>query len=238
MSDEPESSDGDEASLTELVEQLARDTSRLTLHEAALGASRHVQLRRVALWAGLAIAVAAWFVAAFALANWAAVAGLSTWLPTWLAPLVLAAAWTILGVALLLVARSRLRRGSTGVWVRLLGDERLDAVVRIQASRDEAEQAVRDSLERLGVALAAASAAQLTAAVLPLADSVGDELLELSEDAVEEHRREHPRVGSDRPGRQRRSPPGSRRPVGRDCRLSRRVGPRGLVTRRDAVPRS
>jgi hypothetical protein len=167
MSDEPESSDGDEASLTELVEQLARDTSRLTLHEAALGASRHVpELRRVALWAGLAIAVAASFVAAFALANWAAVAGLSTWLPTWLAPLVLAAAWTILGVALLLVARSRLRRGSTGVWVRLLGDERLDAVVRIQASRDEAEQAVRDSLERVGVALAAASAAQLTAAVL------------------------------------------------------------------------
>ena len=187
MSDEPESSDGDEASLTELVEQLARDTSRLTLHEAALGASRHVpEFRRVALWAGLAIAVAASFVAAFALANWAAVAGLSTWLPTWLAPLVLAAAWTILGVALLLVARSRLRRGSTGVWVRLLGDERLDAVVRIQASRDEAEQAVRDSLERVGVALAAASAAQLTAAVLPLADSVGDELLELSEDAVEE----------------------------------------------------
>ena len=187
MSDEPESSDGDESSLTDLVEQLARDTSRLTLHEAALGASRHVpELRRVALWAGLALAVAFSFVAAFALANWAAVAGLSAWLPTWLAALVLATAWTMLGVALLLVARSRLRRGSTGVWVRLFGDDRLDAIARIQASRAEAEQAVRDSLERVGAALAAASAAQLTAAVLPLADSVGDELLEMSGDAVEE----------------------------------------------------
>jgi len=42
MSDERDNSDAPEPSVTDLVEQLARDTGRLAAHEAALGASRHV----------------------------------------------------------------------------------------------------------------------------------------------------------------------------------------------------
>ncbi len=186
MSDEPEDPD-EEPSLTDLVEQLARDTSRLTLHEAGLAASQHVpELRRAALWLALAAAVVLAFLAAFAVGNWAAVAGLSTWLPEWLAALVVAAAWAIVGLGLLAIARSRLRRGATGVWLRLLGDDRQEAIAEVQASRDEAEQAVRDSLDRFGSAVAAVSAAQLADAVVPLAGSVGDELLDASGDMVED----------------------------------------------------
>ncbi len=187
MSDESEDPDDEEPSLTDLAEQLARDSGRLTLHEAGLAASQHVpELRRVALGLGLAIAVVLAFLAAFALGNWAAVAALSTWLPEWLAALVVAAAWAAVGVVLLAIARSRLRGGSAGVWIRLFGDEREQAIAELQASRDDAEQAARDSLDRFGAGVAAASAAQLADAVVPLMSDLGDELLEASEDVVED----------------------------------------------------
>ncbi len=180
MSDEPERSDGaDEPSIAELTERLARDSGRLAAHEAALSASQHVpQLRRVAVGVGTAGAIVLAFLTAFALVNWAAVDGLSAVMPTWLAALVLAAVWAVVGVVLAAILRARLRRGSTGVWVRILGDDRDDAIAELQASRDVAERDVRTSLDRFGDAVAAASAAQIADAVVPFADSMGDELLE------------------------------------------------------------
>lgn len=179
MSDEPERSDGDEPSLAELAERLARDSSRLVAHEVALSASQHVpQLRRVAVGAGTVVAIVLAFLTAFALTNWAAVDGLSAVMPTWLAALVVAAFWAIVGLVLAVILRARLRRGSAGVWIRVLGDDRDEAIAELQASRDVAESDARASLDRFGDAVAAASAAQLADAVVPFADSMGDELLE------------------------------------------------------------
>jgi hypothetical protein len=187
MSDEPERSDGeDEPSIAELAERVARDSGRLAAHEAALGASRHVpQLRRVAVGAGIGGAAVLALLTAFALANWAAVDGLSTIMPTWLAALALAAGWAVVGVVLAATLRARLRRGPTGVWIRVLGDDREDAVAELERSRDVAERDARASLDRFGEAVAAASAAQLADAVVPFADTMGDELLEEAGEALD-----------------------------------------------------
>lgn len=182
------SDDGE--SVAELVEQLGRDTSRLIALETALSASRHVpELRRAALGVAAVVVAVLAFAAAFALANWAAVAGLSSVLPTWLAALVLASAWLLVGAALLTGMLARLRRTAGVEWWRLAGDDRAEAVLTVQASRDRAEQAVRATMERLSDALAREAADQLADAVMPFAGNaaaeIGDELIEASEEVVD-----------------------------------------------------
>ena len=188
MSDELEHSDDE--SITELVEQLGRDASRLALQEAALSASQRVpELRRVALGGAAAVAVVLAFTAAFALANWAAVSGLSSVLPTWLAALALAVGWLIVGTALLVGLLTRVGHASGVLWWRMIGADRPEAMRTLQESRDEAEQALRDTFARLSGAIASAAAGQLADAVGESAADVGDELLEASEelvDAIEE----------------------------------------------------
>jgi uncharacterized membrane-anchored protein YhcB (DUF1043 family) len=200
MSDEPVHSDGDPdehatdgedegESVAELVEQLGRDASRLALHETALSASERVpELRRAALGGAAAAVVVLAFVAAFALANWAAVSGLSSVLPTWLAALVLALAWLVVGVALGTALLRRLGNASGIQWWRMLGSDRDEARRELQASRDQAEQELRDTIDRLTGAMALAAAGQLADAIAPLGDAaadVGEELLEASEDVVD-----------------------------------------------------
>ena len=186
MADEPERSDGDEPSVAELAERLGRESSRLALHEAALSASQHVpELRRIVVGAAAVVTIVLAFLSAFALANWAVVAGLSSVLPGWLAALLVAAAWLIVGIVLVAIVRARPLRGSTGVWLRVLGDDRSAAVLQLETSRDETEQAVRATLDALGLAMAAAAVHQLADAIVPLAEDVGEELLEATEDVVE-----------------------------------------------------
>jgi hypothetical protein len=186
MPDELEGPEDQEPSLAELIERLGHDSSRLALHEAALSASRHApDLRRVAAGAGVVVTIVLAFLAAFALGNWAAVDGLATVLPVWLAALAVAAVWVVVGVVLVAVVRRRLLRGSTGVWVRVLGQDRDDAVAQLQASRDEAERAVRETLDALGPAIAAAAAEQMMESAVPFAEEMGEELLEASEEVVD-----------------------------------------------------
>jgi hypothetical protein len=106
-------------------------------------------------------------------------------MPVWLAAVVLAACWAAVAAVLALILRARLRRGSTGVWIRVLGDDRATAVGELQASRDVAEHDVRVSLDRFGDAVAAASAAQLANAVVPFADTMGDALLDEAEEVLD-----------------------------------------------------
>jgi hypothetical protein len=125
------------------------------------------------------------FLTAFALANAAALLGLDHALPTWLAALLLAAFWAVVGILLAAILRARLRGGSTGVWIRVLGNDREAAVEELQASRDVAERDARASIDRFGDAVAAASAAQLADAALPFADTMGDALLEEAEEVLD-----------------------------------------------------
>ena len=185
MSDELEHSDDDE-SITEVVEQLGRDASRLAVREAALSASQRVpELRRAALGGAAAVVVVLAFTAAFALANRAAVIGLSSFLPTWLAAVALAVGWLIVGTTLLVVLLRRMGHASSVLWWRMIGADRPEAIRTLQESRDEAEQALRDTFDRLSGAIASAAAGQLADAVGQTTTDVGEELLEASEELVD-----------------------------------------------------
>lgn len=181
--------DEQDESVADLVEELGRNASRLVFFETALAASRRVpELRRAALAAGAVLLVVLSFAAAFALANWAAVVGLGSVMPTWLAASALAAGWLVLGAAVLVVLLGRLGRASGIEWWRMVGDDRDDVVADLQGSRDEAEQAVRDVIDRLSGAIARAAAGQVAEALDPFGDAaagIGEELLEMSEEAVE-----------------------------------------------------
>jgi len=202
VSNELEHSDGggSDESVAELVEQLGRDASRLALREAALGASRRVpEPRRVALGAAAVVVLVLAFIAAFALANWAAVSGLSSILPTWLAALVLAVCWLAVGTALLAALARRLGDAPSVVWWRMVGSDRPEALRRLEESRDEAEQALRDTFDRLSSAVVDAATGQVADAVDSLGDAaaeVGDEILDASEDFVDAIEEELPAGGA------------------------------------------
>ena len=114
--------------------------------------------------------VALAFLTAFALANAAAVRGLSEVLPDWLAPLVLAAAWVAVGVVLALYLRARAKR--------------LGAVTGKSAeeARAEAEQAVRQTLERLAPALSR----EIALAAVPMASGMASGVVDAGEELIED----------------------------------------------------
>src|SRR5215471_3696143 len=94
----PPAEDENEASVTDLLEQLGREVSALVLYESRLAVSRHKpEIRRTAGDVAAALAVALAFLTAFVLANAAVVRALSTSMPEWVAPLVLAAVWMTVG---------------------------------------------------------------------------------------------------------------------------------------------
>jgi hypothetical protein len=158
-------------SVTELLEQLGRQMSALVYYEAQLAASRHKpQLRRAArdVAAGLGVVIA--LLTAFALANAAAVDALSQKWPVWVSALVLAAAWTVVGVALALALRARLRR-VTGLEKKSL-----------EQARAEAEEAVRATLERLSPALSR----EVASAALPMASGMAGGVVDSGEDLIED----------------------------------------------------
>jgi hypothetical protein len=169
----------DAESTTELLAQVGRDVAVLVVCEAQLAASRHVpELRRTVRDVVAALVAALGLLTAFAFANVAAYLELSRVLSDAAAALVLAAAWLILGAVLLvaLAARFRLLRAA-----RPAHD--------LQHARDDAEAAVRASLERLGPALSV----ELASAVVPMASGavgealdVGDDVLDAAEEMVED----------------------------------------------------
>jgi len=166
-----------EESVMELLEQLARELGRLVLCETRLAAARHKpELRRAGRDAGAAVLAAVALASAFVLANVAAVIALSTAMPAWAAALVLCAVWAVVGLALAFFLRARART--------LAGWERQDA----EQARAEAEQAVRETLERLAPVVSR----ELTLAAVPMADDIasglvdaGDELLDGADAVVD-----------------------------------------------------
>ncbi len=166
----PRTEDESEQSITALLEQLGRELSALAFYETRLTASRHkTQVRRAARDVAVALVVALAFLTAFALANAAAVRGLSEVLPDWLAPLVLAAAWVAVGVVLALYLRARAKR---------LGGSGKSA----EEARAEAEQAVRKTLERLAPALSK----EIALAAVPMASGMASGVVDASEELIED----------------------------------------------------
>jgi hypothetical protein len=183
-------------SATELVEELGRELAALAICEGRLESARNApEVRRAAAGAGAAVAAGVAVLTAFALANVAAVAGLATVLPTWLAAVVLAVAWAAVGAALALPLAARARR--LPLWTAF-GRVSEDDLAELAQARDEAGHAVRETLERLGPALAV----EVASAAIPAAGDIAggvvesaDGLLEASDDIVESLAAEIPAGG-------------------------------------------
>jgi hypothetical protein len=187
---EDESAERDEThSVTELLVQLGRDVSVLVFCEAQLATSRNMpEVRRAARdIVGVLVASIA-FLAAFVFANVAALQALSTVLSGWLAALVLGAAWIILGASLLLALMVRAGHVAGWKWWRVFSAGPEATLKELDEARADAEQAVRDTLERLAPAISI----EIATAAVPIAGDMasgvvdtGQDILETSDEMVE-----------------------------------------------------
>lgn len=182
MNDEP---DEHEAPVSEWVEEVARASAVLGLRGAELEALRRRDEvakagRTGAGLAALAVALAAVFV----FANWAAERALGTVLSGWRAPLVLAGAWLVVAlVAAVVVLRAepRLRHLRPSA----PADPRAELAQR-QAAFDEAQTALRESVEGLTGAIAKAAGKEVADAIVPdgIVD-MGEGVMDAGDRAIE-----------------------------------------------------
>jgi len=133
----------------ELLGQLAHELSALVRADLELAAAEQgPRIRHVAI--EFVVVVAAGFALLLALgaATWAAIAGLSTAVPSWAAALIVAVGWLV--VALLLLQHDHPRRLRN----RLREQTSAQALARARETRREAQRQVEVTAERLSVAMA------------------------------------------------------------------------------------
>lgn len=181
-----EGSAPEDESVSELVEEVGRDAAVLAFRRAQLELSEQAPaVRRGTRAIGAAGVGLVALLTAFVFGNWAAASALSSPLPGWRAPLVLAAAWLALGA---IVAALWLRSERISVRGWLQDAEAPETKARRQEAVDEAEQALRETLDRLSDAIAQAAQERLAAAILPVAGGmvdVGEGMVEATGDVLE-----------------------------------------------------
>jgi len=186
--DEPSEQD-ESPSVTELVVQLGRDLSVLALCEAQLLASRNLpEVRRAARDLAAALLVGAALATAFVFANVAAFEGLSTAVSGWVAALVLCAVWLAVGVSLLAALLVRAGRATGWRWWRVFRAGPTEPTRDLEQAREDAEQAVLDTLEQLAPAITVEIATAAVANAGDMAEGVldvGGDILEASDEFVE-----------------------------------------------------
>jgi hypothetical protein len=180
---------GETESVTELMVQLGREVSVLVFCEAQLAASRNMpEARRAVRDIAAALVAAVAFLTAFVFANVAAMLGLTSVLSSWLAAVVLTAAWIAVGSALAVALMIRAGRVTGWKWWRVFSGGAEASLNELERARAEAERAVRETLEQLAPAMtfqiAAAAVPMATDAVGGVVD-VGGDLIEASDDMVE-----------------------------------------------------
>jgi hypothetical protein len=184
-----EGEEAEDETVTELFVQLGRDLSVLGFCEAQLTASRHMpEVRRAARDLGATLMAAVAFLTAFVFANVAAYLGLSSVVAPWLAAVILAIAWVALGGLLAVALAVRAGRVTGWSWWRVFRGGPKESLEDLQRARDEAEEAVRETLERLAPAITV----EIASAAVPMAGDMaegvvdmGGDLLEASDDMVE-----------------------------------------------------
>jgi hypothetical protein len=178
-------------SVAAALDEVGRGTRALIRAELVYGASEHApKLRRTVRDAGAALLLVVVGLTAFALANWAAVSALEQVASGWRAPLLLAAGWAVVGIALALALGVRLSH--------LLGLRWSPDAPSEREARDAAQAQVRESIERLGDALALEVEHRIAAAVIPDAGDIidlGEDVLEATEDVVEDLAEQLPEGG-------------------------------------------
>ncbi|HEY3205886.1 MAG TPA: phage holin family protein [Gaiellaceae bacterium] len=193
--DAPESEEKEP--VTELLVQLGRDVSALAFCEAQLAASRNMpEVRRAARDLAGAVVAAVAFVTAFAFANVAALWGLSNVLSGWLAALVLGAAWLAVAVALLLALMVRAGHATGWKWWRVFSAGPEETMKDLEQARADAEQAVRDTLERLAPAITV----EIATAAVPIAGDMAGDAVEAGQDILESSDEIVEAIADDLPG--------------------------------------
>jgi len=188
--------DKPEQSVSDLLEKLGHDTGGLIVCEVQVKTvQRAPELQRAIHTLLLALIAGVAAIAAFVLLNWAAVEALSTSLSGWRAPAVLAGAWILVGLTVVVALVVRRGRGSGKPWWLTMRSDPAAALKDREEARGQAEEAIRETLKDLAVAVTRETEARIAAAILPLAGGVaevGEDLLEASEDIVEAIEEEMP----------------------------------------------
>jgi Putative Actinobacterial Holin-X, holin superfamily III len=176
-------------SVTELAAQLGRDLSVLAFCEGQLIAARHMpEVRRTARDIAAAAVAGIAFLTAFVFVNVAAMLGLSSAVSPWLAAVILAFVWIAIGVVLVLALMVRAGKVTGWKWWRVFTAGHDEAMKDLERARDQAEEAVRETLARLGPAVTVEIASAAVPVAGEMADGVVDAaggILEASDDAVE-----------------------------------------------------
>ena len=177
------SHEDDQESLTDLLEAVGQQISGLAAIQSRIAAAEHApELRQAGRDGVTGVVALVALVTAFGLLNWAAVNALSDRLPTWRAPLVLAAVWLVVGAVLAAVLWRSASRSRIGGLLPRPGTS--SEAKDYEAAREEALQQLRETLERLAAAVTAQIAAAAVAAPEALLD-VADDVLETADDAVD-----------------------------------------------------
>lgn len=182
-----EQAEADESpTVTELAVELGRDLSRLALCEAQLQALRNMPtVRRVARDLLGALVVTAAFLAAFVFVNVAAFDGLSTAASGWVAALVLCAVWILIGITLLVALMVRAGRVIGWRWWRSVTPGPTESLRDLERARDDAEQVVRDTLERLAPAITVEIATAAVSNAGGMAEDMAEGMLDVSDDLLQ-----------------------------------------------------
>jgi hypothetical protein len=171
-----EAKDDEVPSITELLVQLGRDISILGFLESQLAASRNLpEVRRTARDIASALIAALAFLTAFAFANVAAHNALTKVMSSWLAALVLCAAWLVIGAALTLALMVRAGHVTGWRWWRVFREGPEESLEDLEQARDDAERTVRETLMRLApVMVIEIASASVSAAGDVAGDMAGD----------------------------------------------------------------
>ena len=183
---ESEAEDNDNESVSQLVEQTGVDTTVLAFRWAQLELSEHApEVRRATRAAAAAGICAVALLTAFVFGNWALASALSSPLPGWRAPLVLAAAWLAVGG---IVAAVWLRSERTAVRTWLQNASTAETRAQRQAAVEEAEQTLLQDLDHLSGAVSQAAQERIAEAILPVAGGmveVGEGMVDATGDVLE-----------------------------------------------------
>jgi hypothetical protein len=186
---DPEATDEETPSVTELLVELGRDVSVLAFCEGQLAAARNLpQVRGAARDVAGAMVAALAFLTAFVFANVAALDGLTEVMSTWLAALVLCLVWLVVAFGLVLALMVRAGHVEGFQWWRVFRAGPDDTLADLEQARADAEQAVRETLARLAPAITVEIATASVAVAGDVAGDVveaGEDLLENSEEIVE-----------------------------------------------------
>jgi hypothetical protein len=171
---------------SDLLEQVGRDAGTLVLRELQLTAARpDEQIRRAIRNLTVAAVTTVALITFFALLNWGIVLALQGPLPGWRAPLVVGAAWLILGIAGTAFLATR-PEGVAGIRAALAATGGDDA--SLEEARDRAEERMRASIGALSGAVASETGVIMAAAIVPIAGGAmdaGEKLLDSADEITD-----------------------------------------------------